>query len=78
MIVIRILPFFDFLAVSCVKFPHLPCLCVSWQTARTMPPVWSEVAALSANVLQSLEVHAVKNSSASTSLTEILIYYSLT
>lgn len=74
----KILPSFDFKAVSCVKFLHLVCRYVSWLTAKTTPPVWREVAVPSANVLQSSEVHAAKNWSASTLWIETLIYCYLT
>lgn len=47
--------------VSCVRFLHPHCLCASWPTARTTPPVWSEVVAPSASVLQSSAGHAVRS-----------------
>uniref|UniRef100_A0A665VJX1 Slit homolog 1 protein n=1 Tax=Echeneis naucrates TaxID=173247 RepID=A0A665VJX1_ECHNA len=46
---------------SFVKFPHLRYPCVSWLTARTTPPVWSEVDGLSASVPQSLGAHAARS-----------------
>lgn len=67
-----------FIVVSCVKFPHLHCPCVSWPIARTMPRVWSEEGVPCASVLLSLGGHAVRSLSASTLLTETPTYCSLT
>lgn len=53
-------------AVSCARFPHPRCPCVSWPTVRITPRVWSEEDVPSASVLLNLGGHAVRSWSAST------------
>lgn len=48
-------------AVSCVRWPHLCCLCVSSPIARTTPPAWSGEDEPSASVRLSLEGRVVRN-----------------